>query len=98
MLESSRERTLLVSFPQIVPGRGYFNFRFWLSRSLSEMPDENREIKVNLSVLKEITLLKSALVEMFDFYILNQYVLITFSDAPQKYTYFNVLHNILKHL
>ncbi len=56
------------------------------------------EIKVNLSVLKEITLLKSALVEMFDFYILNQYVLITFSDAPQKYTYFNVLHNILKHL
>ncbi len=56
------------------------------------------EIKVNLSVLKEIILLKSALVEMFDFYILNQYVLITFSDAPQKYTYFNVLHNILKHL
>ncbi len=35
---------------------------------------------------------------MFDFYILKQYFFITFSDASKKYTYFNVLHYILKHL
>ncbi len=35
---------------------------------------------------------------LFEFYILNQYVLITFSDASKKYTYFDVLNNILKHM